>query len=284
MRKLILACISLLLLTNVVVLAGVAYNRSAEPLVSIELTERELPIWQSYNSTDENSGTSLTLEWQLFDPDEDPNYLSNTYGTPIWLDDKKLTALGFDLEELKSDKDRYQYNTSQLSTEVVVVLEYQGESYHKLLALAESKAERLRKSAADSPDDDDQLKELNNFENKLSRLKTSQSRLYAVDAGLDKQALIQKYADQNKYLFARGEIGLSWNDDDIEGRIRQLYIPQIHVPLPFSNMLSGFTPGDRYNSYNSEITPPRYKVQLNIGQRLEPWIVSVMQMESGVHN
>ena len=63
MHKLILACVSLLLLSNVVVLAGVAYNRSGEPLASIELTERELPLRVTYNSTDDDSGTALSLKW-----------------------------------------------------------------------------------------------------------------------------------------------------------------------------------------------------------------------------
>ena len=284
MRKLILACVSLLLLTNVVVLAGVAYNRSAEPLVSIELTERELPIQYSYNSKEENSGTALSLKWQIFDPDKNPKYLSSIYSTPTWLDDKKLTALGFDMKELKNDVKKHQYRTSHLSNEAVLVLEYQGDSYHKALAIAESKAERLRKRVADFPEDEKELKKLNNFEAQLSRLKISQTRLYVVDAGPDKKALTQKYSDKNKYLFAHGEIGLSWNNKTLEGRIRKLYIPKIHVPLPFSNILSGFTPEDRYSSYNANSTPPRYKVQLNRGKRLEPWIASVTQIENASSN
>ena len=52
MRKLIIASVVLLLLTNVVVLAGVAYNRSGAPLISIELTERELPIMDSASSNE----------------------------------------------------------------------------------------------------------------------------------------------------------------------------------------------------------------------------------------
>ncbi|MDH3342938.1 MAG: DUF4824 family protein [Gammaproteobacteria bacterium] len=278
MRKLIIASISLLLLTNVVVLAGVAYNRSGEPLTSIELTERELPMRNTFSNTDENSGATLSLKWQIFNPDMDLKYFSMTYGTPTWLDDKKLTALGFDMKELKSDIKKYKYRTSNLSTDAVMVLEYQGETYHKILALAESKAELLRTRAAGFPDDKKEQKELTDFEKQLSRLKISQSRLYVVDAGRDRQALMQKYADKSKYLFARGEIGLMWKKDDVKGRIRQLYVEQIHVPLPFSNILPGFNPEGRYNSYNAKITPPRYKVQLNMGKRLEPWIASVTQI------
>ena len=65
MRKLLLSAVVLLLLTNVVVLAGVAYNRAGEPVVSLELTERELTLVRSYRRTDENSGTALSLQWQV---------------------------------------------------------------------------------------------------------------------------------------------------------------------------------------------------------------------------
>ena len=63
MRKLMLSAVLLLLVTNIVVLSGVAYNRAGEPVVSLELTERELTMVQSYRRTDENSGTALLLQW-----------------------------------------------------------------------------------------------------------------------------------------------------------------------------------------------------------------------------
>lgn len=283
MRKLILASVFLLLLTNVVVLAGIAYNRSGDPLQSLELTERELPIRQSFNSKEENSGTTLSLQWQIFDPDEDPKYLLTRYGSPIWLDDEKLTELGFDMKEFKSDTDKYRHRASQLATEAVLVLEYQGENYHKALALAESKVDRLRQSAADDPDDNELVDELNDYEELLTQFKVSRTRLYVIDAGLDKQALMQKYAGKNNCLLARGEIGLRWNEDEVSGRIRQLYIQQVHVPLPLSERLITLASGEDYSSYNSNPIPPRYKVRLNIGKRLEPWIESVTQQESGVH-
>lgn len=283
MRKLILASVCLLLLTNIVVLAGIAYNRSGDPLQSLELTERELPIRQSFNSKEENSGTTLSLQWQIFDPDEAPKYLSTRYGSPIWLDDEKLTELGFDIKEFKSDTDKYRYRTSLLTTEAILVLEYQGENYQKALALVESKADRLRQSVVDTPDDDELLDELNDYEELLTQFKVSHTRLYVIDAGLDKQALMQRYAGKNNYLLARGEIGLSWNEDEISGRIRQLYIQQVHVPLPLSERVITLANGEAYSSYNNNPILPRYRVRLNIGKRLEPWIESVTQQESGVH-
>jgi hypothetical protein len=280
MRKLMLTCVLLLLLTNIVVLAGVAYNRSGEPLHSIELTERELPIRQFFNSNEENSGTTLSFKWQVLDKDEDQQYMSTTYGTPTWLDDEKLTALGFDMKKFKNDKDKYRHRTSHLATEVILALEYQGENYDKAVMLAEEKAEVLRQQVAEDPDDEDQLNEFSRYEEQLTRLKVSRTRLYVVDAGLDKQALMQKYAEQNNILLVRGEIGLHWNDNVVSGRIRQLYIQQVHAPLPLSEQLTTWTNGETYASYKNSSIAPHYKVRLNIGKRLEPWIESVSQMES----
>ena len=279
MRKLVFACVLLLLLTNIVVLAGVAYNRSGEPLSSLELTERELPVLLSFSNTDENSGTTLALQWQILDPDNVPAYLISTYGTPAWLDDKKLTELGFEMKKLNSDTAKYRDRTSNLSTEVILVLEYEGEAYHKAVALAEDKVEKLRKQVADSPEDNIRLKELSDSEVQLIRLKKSQTHLYVIDADLDEQVLMRKYAGKNNILLARGEIGLSWSEDEISGLIRQMFIGQVHVPLPFSEQLTNLTAGKTYSAYNKKPIPPRYKVRLNIGKRLEPWIESLTQME-----
>ncbi len=278
MRKFTIASVILLLLTNAMVLAGVAYNRSGEPVISIELTERELPVNQSFSVNDENSGTTLSLKWQVLDPDEDSYYMTTTYGTPEWLDDNKLKELGFDMKALKSDADKFRSRTSNLSAEAILVLEYQGESYYKALASVKEKVDKLRLQAADYPDNENS-NNLENYEKRLSRLKKSQTRLFVIDAGLDKQALLKRYADKNKYLLTRGEIGLRWVGDIVSGRIKQLYIHQLHVPLPLSEQVAAITNGEVYSTYNNDQISPRYSVRMNIGKRLEPWIESVSRFK-----
>jgi len=59
-----------------------------------------------------------------------------------------------------------------------------------------------------------------------------------------------------------------------------VYIQQVHVPLPLSEQLMTLTNGEAYASNRDDSIPPRYKVRLNIGKRLEPWIESAAQMES----
>lgn len=274
MRKLMLTSVLLLLLTNIVVLAGVAYNRSGEPLLTLELSERELPLMYSASSKEENSGTTLSLRWQILDPEEAPEYFSTSYGTPAWLDHDKLTELGFDIKEFENNVDKYQYNTGHLTREAILVLEYQGDSYQKALALMEEKVEKHRQKVLDLSDDVDLMKELDDFEKQLTELKVSRTRLYVIDAGLDEAILMQRYANNKNYLLARGEIGLRWNQAVVSGRIRQLYLKQVHVPLPLSEKLVSLADGQTYSTYNNQ-APPSYKVQLNIGKRIEPWIESV---------
>ena len=210
MPKLVITAVSLLLLTNVVVLAGVAYNRTGEPLITIELTERELPVQNSFRTIDENSGTALTLKWHVFDQSENLNYMYTAYRTPVWLDETKLTGLGFDMENIMSNIDWYQYRTSHLAIDVILVLEYNGETYRQALALQENKLDRLRTEAESNDDDENLADRYTKAKEQLAQMKESQSRLYVIDAGLDKQALIQEYKD-DKYLLVPGKIGLRWS-------------------------------------------------------------------------
>ena len=278
MRKFTFAAVLLLVLTNAIVLAGIVYNRSGTPVTSIELTERELPIRYSFLTANENSGMVLSLTWQLLDLDEDPAYpdISKTGIKPVWLDDEKLVELGFEIDKLESDKDRYEYRIFDLEREAILVLEYEGAAYQKALEIAENKAARLRGAVEKDPDEVKLGEELEEFEKRLTRMKESKSRLYVIDGGQDKQALVEKYTGRDNILFANGSIDLIWNEDQVEGRLQRLSIEQIHVPLPFSDLLSGFTVKEvRHYAHRMGEQPPRYKVQLNIGKRLEPWIDSI---------
>ena len=79
----------------------------------------------------------------------------------------------------------------------------------------------------------------------------------------------------------RGDIGPGWDDDAVTGRIQRLYVQQVHVPLPYSKQLAELTQGRRFNAYNEDPIPPRYRVRLNIGKRLEPWIAAVADGNQG---
>jgi hypothetical protein len=287
MPKLILAAAAVLVLTNIVVLAGVAYNRSGTPVTSIELTERELPITPSMVLR-ENSGTSLTLKWHaLGRVDLDKNapqsvrLPTSLHGkTPVWLDTEKLVELGFDIPAIERDIDKHKYRLFHRSTEVILVLEYGGDAWRKAVEFAQIKADTLRQEIEDHPGDALRVKLLEQYDSRVERLRTTQSRLYVIDAGLDRRALLDKYSGSDKYLFARGQIGLRWSDHDqqIIGRIRQLDIHRVHVPVPFSRVIADFAGAD-WSPRPTQTLPPRYKIGLNVGNRLEPWIESVTLIE-----
>ena len=83
-----LAGIGLIILTNAVVLAGVAYNRSGEPETRIILTERELNLPYRYGGSKENSGIALRVNFRV-DGTSSDKY--RYYGNDArWLSKEKL--------------------------------------------------------------------------------------------------------------------------------------------------------------------------------------------------
>lgn len=269
---------ALLLLVNVIVLAGAAYNRSGEPIANLQLTERELslPYYRAYNKK-ENSGLALRLNWKVApDFSEKSSYnrysLSN-YTNPNWLKENKLKELGIDIEKAKANKNDSRYGYQSIdSEEVIVVLEYDGESFQKILKNAENDIKQYRTGVKKSPDNKELIRQLKQHEESLVALKISGSRLIAIDAGLELKALKEKYNDSSKYLMLRGEVRPRWSKDELKGRIRQLYLSEVHVPLPYSKEINEITNRETTsNNYNSRKEKPRYQVELNVGKRLEFW-------------
>lgn len=283
MRKLIITSTLFLVLTNVAVLSGIAYNRSDNPASGITLTERELTITEYYSDTNENSGTALMLNWKSLNDDSITGKYYYYRDRPQWLNDEKLEAIGFDLDDIiknKIRKNKRKYNYDLLSSDVIFVVEYNDAAYRQDVATTEKKLNRLEDKAIKFPDDSELTKKLALQREKLVRMKLSETRLYIIDAGHDKQELEKKYTDRNKYLLMRGELKISWFDEKIVGSIRNLFIRRIHVPLPYSKQLSELTNGVMYHIYGGPPIAPRYQVMLKLGKRLEPWIESVSEKKS----
>ena len=280
--KLAIIAAALLVLVNVIVLAGAAYNRSGDPIASLKLTERELPppYYRAYNKK-ENSGLALRLNWKVAPDFSEKNrynrYSLSNYTSPNWLTENKLKELGIDIEKAKANKksSRYRYKSID-SEDVIVVLEYNGESFQKILKNAENDIKQHRTSAKKSPDNKELIRQLKQYEESLAALKISSSRLIAIDAGLKLKALKEKYNDSSKYLMLRGEVRPRWSKNELKGRIKQLFISQVHVPLPYSKEINEITNRQTTsNSYNRMNEKPRYQVELKVGKRLEFWVGGV---------
>ena len=275
-----------LVLTNIIVLAGVAYNRSGEPAASLKLTERELSLpYRSYKTKSknrvENSGLALRLKWSIiptnFFDNKYNRYALQSYGTPNWLTDQKLKELGFDVGNLITELEDPLLGYRKLESEdVIIVLEYNGEAYQTVLNEAEKDIQHYRNKAKIYPDDEELIKQLKRYEDSLAELKTSVSRLIAIDAGLDLQTLKQKYNDKSKYLMLRGEVRHYWSNKNLTSRIKNIFINNVHVPLPYSDEINELTNHEpTISKYNHRKDKPHYQVELKVGKRLEPWVGGV---------
>lgn len=102
-----------------------------------------------------------------------------------------------------------------------------------------------------------------------------------IDAGLDRDVLRAKYADRTKYLLLKGLVKARIRDDGSNllrpiGYIKSLSINTVHVPLQYHEILeAGVVEGVRSNLNE----PPRFSATINIGQRLEPWVVGVERLD-----
>lgn len=246
--KLFIASFALLILTNVVVLLGVYLNRSSEPTSHATLTQRELRLPYSVNK--ENSNISLKLVYRIFNKQR---YSRNA----DWLNLAKLKELGF-------NTDKYLYTQSRRQTpskEVFVVLEYDGQAYKDSLKLAE---ERFTEKEAlyKANNTNNNKRAFENAKRNLTREQTSASRLFAIDAGLDANALRQQYLSKDKYLVVKGLVKVikGYKHQQAHGYIQQLNVQKIHLPYEFKHLIQG--------------VKPKYSVELNYGSRYEPWISS----------
>jgi hypothetical protein len=128
--SLLAAGLGMILLANTVALGGVAYNRSDEPESILRLTERELQRPYEWVLNRENSGLSLRLRWRTLAEDTGPapaTYASfaGAGGSPKWLNQAKLIALGFDARP-RLHNDGKMHADRVLPREVLLVPESNG--------------------------------------------------------------------------------------------------------------------------------------------------------------
>ncbi|QEY64381.1 DUF4824 family protein [Metapseudomonas lalkuanensis] len=261
-RTALLSGLALIGLTNAIALGGVWFNRSGEPDSRLLLSERELHRDHDWTLR-ENSGLALRLDWRLpSDPNSDDLYQR------LPLDDAKLQQLGFtagDREGLRFDN---------RNREVLVVLELDGPARKAELErarqrLTEAEGE-LRAKPADKRRQDAERAARDYLEQEEKR----DSRLFAVDVGLDREALRVRHADRSRYAIVRGSVNAWVRDGQLTGQIGSLRISEINVPHAWREALGEELARDRHSE-----SPPRFRLWMSIGQRLEPWIDSAPEFQ-----
>lgn len=274
-RGLFIIGIVLLLATNLVVLLGVASNRSGDPETLIALTERELQL--PYWIHEENSGLSLRLVWRTIGENKDNTDYCGNWISPTWFNAQKLRELGFTIEDTSSSDETSKRHKEQVPKEVFIVLEYNGEAYKEALRRAERALEKA-KGALKATNEDKELREsFNKAKEQLERERISESRLFAIDAGLDARKLRAQYSDRARFIITPGIVEPTYfcKDEKKEqfGYISKLSVENINVPLKLRNVFASILAHDK--SPECKLSPPRYTVELAYGSRFEPWIRSV---------
>lgn len=267
-RSLFLLGFAVLLATNVIVLSGVAYNRSGNPDSQITLTGRELRVAKQVNR--ENTGLKLRLSWRVLHDD-----IYTGWNTPNWLNREKLEELGFNLEDYENNNGDTIYYKPVPPKEIFIVLEIDGASYRKALERAEAGLKDKEYSLKANPDDKKLKRYYELAKKQVNRERVAESRLFAVDAGLSLTELRERYKDGARFLIVKGLIQLYSTlkkKKKIAGYIKRLIIQEIYVPLKHRQIFDLALA--RQKSRKDQSGPPLYEVELAYGKRLEPWIVS----------
>jgi len=265
--SLLLVAFIVILITNAIAWGAAYYNRSGTSEATMVLSERELrPVIR-----DENSGVSLRL---LVNSEQ-----------PQWLDAGKLRELGFpEMPEKYSEEDWHYRFDAPRSRPVFLVLEYEGTAYEKRLKTLKDKLEK--------PSDNKEEKEsssscIDRAQRQLEDAQNCESRLYAIDAGPNEEALRRRYPDTRRYLIVHGSV-TPWYDHSrdektyfLMGRINGVSISTINVPRQWNGLFtqteSSYRSPYRYG-YSDACREGkerlRYQVTVNYGKRLEPWVDS----------
>lgn len=270
--------VALIALTNMVVLGGVAHNRSGEPRGQFEFSDRELsPPWR-WRHDQEDSGLALRLSWRV--PEQHDDREPSAAVTGAWLDDDKMQSLGFAPRPDNTDGPR---RPRPLPRDVWLVLEFDGDQYQTSLARARLGHEQAQDALATNPDDSTQIALAENAERRWLSERDDASRLFVIDAGLDRKQLRETYPDRSRYLIAGGRIRPSWpyasglsprHSREAAGYVDSLSIPNLHVPARYRATLLPLLDS---SSLASELG--RYTVRVSYGRRHEPWIVDVQAIQ-----
>lgn len=278
--------VALIVVTNAVVLAGVAYNRSGEPESSLQLTERELRIRRWSWPSNDNSSIDLYLNWRIAEIKRgDDEYRDDEYEGGMWyhglawLKPEQLRELGFEVDGDLESKQVMERIRRQPSRRAWIVLELDGPAYQASLERARQKLERATTLASANPGDREFQGRLNSARDSMNREENTATRLFVVDAGPDEDALRTRYPDRKRYVILSGR--LMTTIEGPEGRKRlvaqlaRIDVDVIRVPHAYRSLVESYVQaGDGYADRK-----PRFTANVSFGRRFEPWIVDLSLLE-----
>lgn len=266
MKKYLIAGLSILIVTNLVVLSGVAYNRMGEISTQLALTERELSLYDFSSASDENSGMSLSIQWRV--PTEADDSYYGFSARDLTLSKDELVALGFNRIDSVN-------NPWVESRELYWAFEFDGALHKAEIEKADVRYQTAMAKHKEQPSDENRRKK-NQMSDNLEKEKRTNSRLFFIEAGVDHESMRAKYEGQKNVLIVKGVSKPYYNSHDMAYHLtlRHLSVDKIMVPLEHVEVFSGLESRNR-----RDINLPRYVVDMKWGARLEPWIVGARLIE-----
>ena len=278
--KILIAGLAIILVTNIVALGGVAYNRAGEPEALVELTERELGMPYRYRRNKENTGLGLRINCRLEGTQRYFYGSNNCWGSPAWLDRAKLSELGFKLQPQRGKSAGRQTFDKELPRRVFLVLEYNGAAHQRAVINSEKEMKAQQALLANNPNNEGFEERVEEAQKKLYNEQIYNSRLFVIDAGLDKLNLRNTYPDTSKYLLMKALIRPTWSrfgdEEEWKGTITDLLVGTINVPLEYRAIFEPLE--DTQLRRNQNRLAPRYRVRVAFGKRAEPWVIDVGEM------
>ncbi len=277
--KTLAAGAGLILLANAVALTGVYLNRSGEPESRLVLSQRELSVPWDWRGDKENSGLALGIAWRVGAAASGGEYYGGygfSGGTPEWLDEARMAALGFDTRDWSNDNGTRRRFERSLPRDVLLVLELAGPSWQRALERARENAARHEAARLANADSKEFIARAKAAQEQLEREEALGSRLFAIDAGLDRAALRARYPDRSRFLILKAKVRPQLVTVDkvrrVGGYISGLGVSQINVPFEQRPALE---PALRNRSRTVKEPGIPFEVTVAFGQRLEPWLESV---------
>jgi hypothetical protein len=159
----------------------------------------------------------------------------------------------------------------------LLVLELAGPAWQQALERTRQNAARHEAAQLANADSKEFAAKAKRAQEQLMREENLNSRLFAIDAGLDREALRARYPDRGRYLILKATLRpvLVTHDKKrrVTGYVSALAVTQINVPHALRPTLE---PALRTVRRTADAPGPHFEVTLAVGQRLEPWIESVL--------
>lgn len=233
----LVAGVALIVVTNAVVLAGVAYNRSGEPESVLRLTERELRIYNWNWPANENSSIDVHLNWRVAQIESRDDEVYGVWrGGLSWLKPAQLRELGFDVEVDIESKEGAEHIRRQPSRRAWVVLEHDGPAYQAAVERARQKLERATALASANAGDPEFQQRLNAARGALASEERKETRLFVVDVGRDEDALRARYPDRQRYAIVNGRLSVAIEGPDgrrrLVGQVAEIDVDSCPANVP----------------------------------------------------